>query len=198
MKVSKIFSRKPSTRFKRERWSGGRVVLVGKEHVMVDVGYKSEGQIPIQEFQDESGRVAVREGDTIEVLLESKDDEEGEIALSKTKADKIKVWEEIRRAYEQGGTVEGKVIGRVRGGLSVDVGVTAFLPGSQADLRVSRNLEKMIGQTYRFRVLKYNRRRSNIVLSRRILLEEEREKMRGRTLDALQEGIVVKGGGGVV
>jgi len=171
----------------------GRVVLVGKEHVMVDVGYKSEGQIPIQEFQDESGRVAVREGDTIEVLLESKDDEEGEIALSKTKADKIKVWEEIRRAYEQGGTVEGKVIGRVRGGLSVDVGVTAFLPGSQADLRVSRNLEKMIGQTYRFRVLKYNRRRSNIVLSRRVLLEEEREKMRGRTLDALQEGIVVKG-----
>ncbi len=171
----------------------GRVVLVGKEHVMVDVGYKSEGQIPIHEFQDESGKVAVREGDMIEVLLESRDDEEGEIALSKTKADKIKVWDEIRRAYEQGGTVEGKVIGRVRGGLAVDVGVTAFLPGSQADLRVTRNLEKMIGETYRFRVLKYNRRRSNIVLSRRVLLEEERERIRGKTLDMLQEGIVVKG-----
>ena len=171
----------------------GRVVLVGKEHVMVDVGYKSEGQIPIHEFQDESGQVAVREGDMIEVLLESRDDEEGEIALSKTKADKIKVWDEIRRAYEQGGTVEGKVIGRVRGGLSVDVGVTAFLPGSQADLRMTRNLEKMIGETYRFRVLKYNRRRSNIVLSRRVLLEEEREKIRAKTLDMLQEGIVVKG-----
>jgi small subunit ribosomal protein S1 len=171
----------------------GRVVQVGKEHVMVDVGYKCEGQIPIHEFQGEDGVVAVREGDTIEVLLESRDDEEGLIVLSKAKADKIKVWEEVRRAYEGGGSVEGRVVGRVRGGLSVDIGVLAFLPGSQVDIRPVRNLERFIGQTYRFKVLKYNRRRSNIVLSRRVLLEEERAQTRERTLSTLEEGMLVRG-----
>lgn len=171
----------------------GRVVQVGKEHVMVDVGYKCEGQIPIQEFQGEDGAVTVREGDTIEVLLESRDDEEGVIVLSKAKADKIKVWEEVRRAYEAGGSVEGRIVGRVRGGLSVDIGVLAFLPGSQVDIRPVRNLERFIGQTYRFKVLKYNRRRSNIVLSRRVLLEEERAQSREQTLSSLQEGMLVKG-----
>lgn len=171
----------------------GRVVQVGKEHVMVDVGYKCEGQIPIQEFQGENGAVTVCEGDTIEVLLESRDDEEGLIVLSKAKADKIKIWEEVRRAYEAGGSVEGRIVGRVRGGLSVDIGVLAFLPGSQVDIRPVRNLERFIGQTYRFRVLKYNRRRSNIVLSRRILLEEERAQTREQTLSTLQEGMLVKG-----
>jgi|Deesub1362A_J573_1020465.scaffolds.fasta_scaffold00042_5 small subunit ribosomal protein S1 len=171
----------------------GKVVLVGKESVMVDVGYKSEGQIPIQEFMDEDGQVLVKEGDIIEVLLESRDDEEGEIVLSKTKADKIKVWEEIRKAYEEGTPVEGRIVGRVKGGLSVDIGVTAFLPGSQVDLRPVRNLEDYIGQTHRFRVLKYNRRRSNIVLSRRVLLEEERAKAREKTLAILQEGMILKG-----
>ncbi len=171
----------------------GRVVQVGKEHVMVDVGYKCEGQIPIQEFQGENGTVTVSEGDTIEVLLESRDDEEGLIVLSKAKADKIKVWEEVRRAYEAGGSVEGRIVGRVRGGLSVDIGVLAFLPGSQVDIRPVRNLERFIGQTYRFKVLKYNRRRSNIVLSRRVLLEEERAQSREQTLSSLQEGMLVKG-----
>ncbi len=171
----------------------GRVVQVGKEHVMVDVGYKCEGQIPIQEFQGEDGKVTVREGDTIEVLLESRDDEEGVIVLSKAKADKIKVWEEVRRAYEAGGSVEGRIVGRVRGGLSVDIGVLAFLPGSQVDIRPVRNLERFIGQTCRFRVLKYNRRRSNIVLSRRALLEEERAQTREKTLSTLEEGMLVRG-----
>jgi small subunit ribosomal protein S1 len=171
----------------------GRVVQVGKEHVMVDVGYKCEGQIPIQEFQGENGTVTVSEGDTIEVLLESRDDEEGLIVLSKAKADKIKVWEEVRRAYEAGGSVEGRIVGRVRGGLSVDIGVLAFLPGSQVDIRPVRNLERFIGQTYRFKVLKYNRRRSNIVLSRRVLLEEKRAQSREQTLSSLQEGMLVKG-----
>jgi small subunit ribosomal protein S1 len=171
----------------------GRVVLVGKEYVMVDVGYKSEGQIPIHEFKDEQGNVSVKEGDIIEVLLEARDDEEGEIVLSKSKADKIKIWEEIRRAYEDGGTVEGKIVARVKGGLSVDIGVIAFLPGSQVDIRPVRNLDKFIGETHRFRILKYNRRRSNIVVSRRALLEEERAKAREKTLATLQEGAVVKG-----
>jgi small subunit ribosomal protein S1 len=160
---------------------------------MVDVGYKSEGQIPIHEFQNEEGKVNVVEGDVIEVLLESRDDDDGDIVLSKSKADKIKVWEEIRRAYENEGTVEGVIVGRVRGGLSVDIGVLAFLPGSQVDLRPVRNLEKLIGQTLRFRVLKYNRRRSNIVLSRRVLLEEERSQVRESTLQNLEEGMVVSG-----
>lgn len=171
----------------------GRVVQVGKEHVMVDVGYKCEGQIPIQEFQGEDGAVTVREGDTIEVLLETRDDEEGLIVLSKAKADKIKIWEEVRRAYEGGGSVEGRIVGRVRGGLSVDIGVLAFLPGSQVDIRPVRNLERFIGQTCRFKVLKYNRRRSNIVLSRRMLLEEERAQTREQTLSSLQEGMLVRG-----
>jgi len=171
----------------------GRVVFVGKEHVMVDVGYKCEGQIPIHEFLSEAGDVTVEEGDLIEVLLESRDDDDGEIVLSKSKADKIKVWEDIRRAYEAGGTVEGRIVGRVRGGLSVDIGVLAFLPGSQVDLRPVRNLEKLVGQIQRFRVLKYNRRRSNIVLSRRVLLEEERSQARENTLGTLQEGMMVKG-----
>ncbi len=171
----------------------GRVVQVGREHVMVDVGYKCEGQIPIQEFQGEDGAVTVREGDTIEVLLETRDDEEGLIVLSKAKADKIKIWEEVRRAYEGGGSVEGRIVGRVRGGLSVDIGVLAFLPGSQVDIRPVRNLERFIGQTCRFKVLKYNRRRSNIVLSRRMLLEEERAQTREQTLSTLQEGMLVRG-----
>jgi small subunit ribosomal protein S1 len=171
----------------------GRVVLVGKEHVMVDVGYKSEGQIPVQEFQDERGRLSIREGDYIEVLLESRGDEDGQIVLSKNKADKIQVWEEIRRAYEGGGTVEGRIIDKVKGGLSVDIGVTAFLPGSQVDLRPVRNLDKLIGQVCKFRVLKYNRRRSNIVLSRRVILEENRQAARERTLAALEEGMTIRG-----
>ena len=171
----------------------GTVIDIGKEYVTVDVGYKSEGQIPLDEFKDENGLITIQRDDVIEVLLETRDDEDGEIILSKSKADKIKVWDEIRKAYENEGTVEGKIIGRVKGGLSVDIGVPAFLPGSQIDLRPVRNMEKLIGETHRFRVLKFNRRRSNIVLSRRVLLEEERAKSREETLGQLEEGINVKG-----
>jgi small subunit ribosomal protein S1 len=171
----------------------GRVVVIGKEFVMVDVGYKSEGQIPIHEFQDENGELSVQEGDRIEVLLESRDDEDGQIVLSKAKADKLKIWEEIRGAYEQGGTVRGRIMDRVKGGLSVDIGVSAFLPGSQVDLRPVRNLDRLIGQMYEFRVLKYNRRRSNIVLSRRALLEEQRSAAREKTLASLEEGMTIRG-----
>ena len=171
----------------------GTVIDIGKEYVTVDVGYKSEGQIPLDEFKDENGQITIQRDDVIEVLLETRDDEDGEIVLSKSKADKIKVWDEIRKAYESEGTVEGKIVGRVKGGLSVDIGVPAFLPGSQIDLRPVRNMEKLIGETHRFRVLKFNRRRSNIVLSRRILLEEERAKSREETLGNLEEGIIVKG-----
>jgi small subunit ribosomal protein S1 len=169
----------------------GRVVHVGSSEVLVDVGYKSEGAIPIEEFHRHGGLPKV--GDEIEVYLEAKEDSEGLIVLSKDKADKIKVWDAITQAYEKGSPVEGRVVEVVKGGLSVDVGVKAFLPGSQVDLRPVKNLGAMIGQPIRARVIKLNRRRGNVVLSRRAVLEEEREEKKKHTLEVLAEGMVLTG-----
>jgi small subunit ribosomal protein S1 len=169
----------------------GRVVHVGSSEVLVDVGYKSEGAIPIEEFHRHGGLPKV--GDEIEVYLEAKEDNEGLIVLSKDKADKIKVWDAVTQAYEKGSPVEGRVVEVVKGGLSVDVGVKAFLPGSQVDLRPVKNLASMIGQSIRARVIKLNRRRGNVVLSRRAVLEEEREEKKKHTLEVLAEGMVLTG-----
>jgi small subunit ribosomal protein S1 len=169
----------------------GRVVHVGSSEVLVDVGYKSEGAIPIEEFLRHGGLPKV--GEEIEVYLEAKEDSEGLIVLSKDKADKIKVWDAITQAYEKGSPVEGRVVEVVKGGLSVDVGVKAFLPGSQVDLRPVKNLASMIGQPIRARVIKLNRRRGNVVLSRRAVLEEEREEKKKHTLEVLAEGMVLTG-----
>ncbi len=169
----------------------GRVVHVGTSEVLVDVGYKSEGAIPIEEFHRHGGLPKV--GEEIEVYLEAKEDAEGLIVLSKDKADKIKVWDAITQAYEKGSPVEGRVVEVVKGGLSVDVGVKAFLPGSQVDLRPVKNLAAMIGQPVRARVIKLNRRRGNVVLSRRAVLEEEREEKKKHTLEVLAEGMVLTG-----
>jgi small subunit ribosomal protein S1 len=169
----------------------GRVVHVGTSEVLVDVGYKSEGSIPIEEFHRHGGLPKV--GDEIEVYLEAKEDSEGLIVLSKDKADKIKVWDAITQAHEKGSPVEGRVVEVVKGGLSVDVGVKAFLPGSQVDLRPVKNLASMIGQPIRARVIKLNRRRGNVVLSRRAVLEEEREEKKKHTLEVLGEGMVLTG-----
>lgn len=169
----------------------GRVVHVGTTEVLVDVGYKSEGAIPIEEFQ-RSGQLP-RVGDEIDVYLESKEDAEGLIVLSKEKADRIKVWEAISQAYEKGTPVEGRVVEVVKGGLAVDVGVKAFLPGSQVDIRPVKNLAALVGQTIRAKVIKLNRRRGNVVLSRRTVLEEEREEKRRHTLEVLHEGMVLTG-----
>jgi small subunit ribosomal protein S1 len=169
----------------------GRVVHVGTSEVLVDVGYKSEGAIPIEEFHRHGGLPKV--GEEIEVYLEAKEDSEGLIVLSKDKADKIKVWDAITQAYEKGSPVEGRVVEVVKGGLSVDVGVKAFLPGSQVDLRPVKNLASMIGQPVRARVIKLNRRRGNVVLSRRAVLEEEREEKKKHTLEVLAEGMVLTG-----
>ena len=169
----------------------GTIVAISDTEVLVDVGYKSEGTIPIDEFHRSGIVPAV--GDEIEVYLEMKEDAEGLIVLSKEKADKIKVWDVITRAYEKGTPVEGKVIEVVKGGLAVDVGVKAFLPGSQVDLRPVKNLASMLGQPIRARVIKLNRRRGNVVLSRRVVLEEEREEKRKHTLEVLQEGMVLSG-----
>lgn len=171
----------------------GRIVQVSEDFVMVDIGYKSEGQISINEFKDEKGIVQADVGDEIDVLLEFHDDDDGTIHLSKEKAAKIKVWDDISRIYGEDGMIEGKIVAKVKGGLAVDIGVQAFLPGSQVDLRPVRNLEVLIGQTFPFKVLKYNKKRRNVVLSRRALLEKEREQMKSHTLATLEDSKVVDG-----
>ena len=171
----------------------GRVLSVTKDHVLVDIGYKSEGLIATSEFFDLTGATTIAVGDTVEVLVESYEDDDGLCVLSKEKADRLKVWEQIAAAAEADELVEGTITNRVKGGLSVDIGVKAFLPGSQVELRPTRNLDKYLGQTFRFKVIKFNKRRGNIVLSRRVLLEKERESLRQGTLDKLKPGLVVDG-----
>lgn len=172
----------------------GTVVQIHDSDVLVDIGYKSEGTIPLREFKTPNGEpLEVNVGDQIDVFLENTEDENGLVVLSKEKADRIQIWEDITKAYEDGRVVEGKVCERIKGGLSVDIGVKAFLPGSQVDLRPIRNLETLIGETIRTKIIKLNRRRGNIVLSRRAILEEERESARQETLAHLEEGKVIKG-----
>jgi small subunit ribosomal protein S1 len=180
-------------RFREGEVVNGRIIAVDKDYVLVDIGYKSEGQIRIQEFRDENGEINAKLNDEVEVMVEYWDDEEERVILSKEKAAKVKVWDAIKTCYDDNGTIEGVITNRVKGGFSVDVGVQAFLPGSQADLRPIRNLDELVGKSFPFRILKYNRKRSNIVLSRRVLLEEEREAKRSQTLSAIHEGKVMAG-----
>src|SRR5690242_2813756 len=171
----------------------GTVVQLTKDYAVVDIGYKSEGQVPIQEFGLVEGKPNVKVGDAVEVLLESRENDTGMVVLSKEKADKMRIWDEISAACERDELVEGTIVGRVKGGLSVDIGVKAFLPGSQVDLRPIRNLDKLIGEKYKFKVIKFNKKRGNIVLSRRVLLEKEREELKKETLKNLKEGAILKG-----
>jgi len=171
----------------------GRIISVDKEHVLVDIGYKSEGQIRIHEFKDEDGNITAKIGEIIEVMVEWWDDDEERVILSKEKAANIKVWEAIKKSYDDEGTVQGVITNRVKGGFSVDIGVQAFLPGSQADLRPIRNMDDMVGKTYDFKILKYNRKRSNIVLSRRVILEKELVEKRAATLASIHEDKEVEG-----
>jgi small subunit ribosomal protein S1 len=173
----------------------GTVVAVQREEVVIDIGGKSEGIIPLTEFLDAQGQVTVKAGDKIDVYIESRENDDGLVMLSKEKADKMKVWDEISAACERDELIEGTISQRVKGGLSVTIrgGVKAFLPGSQVDLRPIRNLDKLIGQTYQFKVIKFNKKRGNIVLSRRVLLEKERDQIKTKTLETLEEGKVVKG-----
>jgi small subunit ribosomal protein S1 len=171
----------------------GQVIKITPEFVIVDVGYKSEGQIPIHEFIDDQGNLMVKVGDKLDVLLERWEDEDGMVILSKEKADQAKIWVDVNQAYEKDGYIEGVIKSRVKGGFSVDIGLQAFLPGSQVDIHPVRNLDRMIGKTYKFKVLKYNRKRGNIVLSRRAILEKEREVLRRDTLGKLEVGQIVEG-----
>ena len=171
----------------------GKVVKIIPEGAVIDIGYKSEGIVPLEEFQPEE-RERLAPGVEVDIYLEEREDPEGNVVLSKEKADKIKIWEHLAQAYATQGVVEGRVTARIKGGLMVDLGgVRGFLPGSQVDLRPVRNFEALIGQTFQMRILKMNPRRGNIVLSRRVLLEEERNRKKAETLAKLQEGMLIQG-----
>ncbi len=171
----------------------GRVISISKDFVLVDIGAKSEGQVPVEEFRSFDGTISVNPGDRVDVLLESQEDEDGLVVLSKEKADKMKIWDDISDACERDELVEGIITARVKGGLQVDIGVKAFLPGSQVDIRPVRNLDKYIGEKHSFKVIKFNKKRGNIVLSRRALLEKEREQLKKKTLENLEEAKEVIG-----
>ena len=171
----------------------GVVLRVSESEVIVDVGYKSEGVIALEEFRDENGQITVKPGDSVDVLIEKTEDQEGYVVLSKEKAEKMKVWDDVERAYQERRVVVGRVIERVKGGLAVDIGVRAFLPGSQVDVRPVRNLDALKGQELRMRVIKVNKKRGNIVLSRKAVLEEENAERKTQTLETLEEGKVLTG-----
>ncbi len=171
----------------------GRVLKVTENEVIVDVGYKCEGLIRAEEFRDREGNISVRVGDTVDVMLEDSEDREGYVRLSRQKAERTKVWDDIERAYQQQTVMTGRVIERIKGGLSVDIGVRAFLPGSQVDIKPVRNLDTFQGKDIPLKVIKLNKKRGNIVVSRKAVLEEENATRKERTLAALFEGAVVRG-----
>ena len=171
----------------------GTVVDVNPTHVVVDVGYKTEGRIPVQEFQNGDGTLQVGVGDEVDVFFESPEGDRGEIVLSRQKAESIKVWDRIEKAHDELTPIEGIIVARVKGGFKVDVGVDGFLPGSHVDIRPTRNLDQFVGKRDRFAILKYNRMRDNVVVSRKVLLEKEREVLKKETLAVLDEGVILEG-----
>ena len=171
----------------------GQVIGVTGNHVIVDVGYKSEGLIPVAEFTDHDGNLKVAEGDKVEVLLERTEDSEGYILLSKVKAERMMVWSEIEKSYKAGDVIHGRVIDRIKGGLTVDIGIRAFLPGSLVDIKPVKNLDSLRGQDLEFKVISMDRRRNNVVLSRKAVLEREFAARKAETLDRLEEGAVLDG-----
>ncbi len=179
--------------FKEGEIAKGKVLSIDDDYIQIDIGFKSEGMIATWEFMSEDGEIMVSVGDTVEVLVEEVENEDGQLVLSKEKAERLKVWDEISNAYEAEQAVEGTIVARVKGGLSVDIGVKAFLPGSQVDLRPVRNLEALLGEKAKFKIIKFNKRRGNIVLSRRALLETERKRMREETLTTLDDGQILDG-----
>jgi len=187
-----LFSQGPKA-VKEGEVSRGVVLSIDEDYVQVDIGFKSEGMVAAWEFMSDDGNMTIEVGDTVDVLVETVEDEEGRVVLSKEKAERLKIWDEISKAYEEDQAVEGTIIARVKGGLSVDIGVKAFLPGSQVDLRPVRNLESLINVKASFKIIKFNKRRGNIVLSRRALLETERRRLRQATLENLSAGQIIDG-----
>jgi small subunit ribosomal protein S1 len=177
--------------FKEGQIITGKVININKDMVTVDVGFKSEGVVSLSEFSEGGKNLTVDE--EVEVYLERVEDNDGNVVLSKEKANKIKIWDELVKTYEADETIEGVVVAKAKGGLTVDIGLRAFLPGSQIDLRPMRNLERLIGERFKMKIIKMNKKRGNIVLSRRILLEEQRKNLREGTLDQMQEGNLIEG-----
>ena len=170
----------------------GKVVQIKDDRVMVDVGWKTEGFIPIGELKDARGNINISVGDEIDVFVDKRDSE-GNLILSRDKASKVKIWDEIKNACDNDTLIEGVVIEKIKGGLSVDIGIVAFLPGSQVDIRPVKDLDKFVGQTLDFKVLKYDRKRNNVVLSRRPIVASEREAEKKDILKSIQEGSIVEG-----
>ncbi|RFC41515.1 MAG: small subunit ribosomal protein S1, partial [Verrucomicrobia bacterium] len=186
--LSKLISQNFRT-FRENSIVNGRILEIKQQVVLVDIGYKSEGAIPISEFEDEEFEV----GDEIEVLLERLENDEGMVVLSKEKAAHKQNWDKIVKVYEEGGLVKGKVKGVVKGGLTVNVGVEAFLPGSQIDIIPPKDLNEYVGNVYEFKIVKVNDDRKNIVLSRREVIEAERAEQRSQFLDTVRIGDQVEG-----
>lgn len=172
----------------------GEIVGINGETVLVSVGFKSEGQIPAEEFRDAQGNLIVKEGDQVEVYVARKNENDGTIILSFEKAKRMQLFDQLEKVLEDNGVITGIITRRIKGGYTVDLGgVEAFLPGSHVDLRPVPDMDALVNQNYEFRVLKINRRRSNVIVSRRVLLEEERDAKRGKLLQELAEGQIVKG-----
>ncbi|MGC2302103.1 30S ribosomal protein S1 [Candidatus Binatus sp.] len=171
----------------------GRVLLITRDSVIIDINYKCEGQVPLAEFLDHEGHPSVKEGDEVDVYFEGTETDNGTVMLSHAKAEKFKVWRELDKAFQAETPVEGVVLGKVKGGLKVDIGVPAFLPGSHVDIRPARNLDRYVGQRGRFQILKFNRARGNVVVSRRSVLERERSSLKEQTLKVLEEGVILEG-----
>ncbi len=172
----------------------GEVVRIDGDNVLVDVNFKSEGQIPLEEFRDAAGNVAVKVGDEVDVFVARKNESEGTITLSYEKAKRMQLFDQLEGVQEKEGIIKGIITRRIKGGYIVDLGgVEAFLPGSHVDLRPVPDMDALVNQEYEFRVLKINRRRSNVIVSRRVLLEEERDSKRTDLLQNLEENQVVRG-----
>lgn len=172
----------------------GYVLKVTDKEVIVDFGYKSEGLVPIAQFQHPDGSVHVKPGDTIDVMVDrSGERPEGYVLLSYEKASRVRAWDDLERAQREGLTISGHVLGRTKGGLNVDVGVPAFMPGSQISVRPIHNLDQFVGQDIPVKVVKVNRRRGNAVVSRRLAVAEEETTRREAALHELHEGAVVPG-----
>ena len=177
-----------------ERIIKGTVLKLTPTHVVVDIGAKSEGMLPISEALDHDGKQKFQPGDPIDVIREKGETEEGYINLSHQKAQKLRAWDEIEKAYNEKKAIPATVVERIKGGLTVDImGARAFLPGSQADLRPTRNLDAVKGQVFEVAVIKLNKKRGNIVVSRKQVLEEEQSEKRNKTLEHLEEGAVLTG-----
>lgn len=179
--------------FKEGEIVRGTVLAVGEKDVLIDVGLKSEGLVSIDEFKQHGGEVTVAVGDEVDVLLEKAEDAEGHIQLSRQKAERMMVWNDLETAYREGSVVRGRVIERIKGGLTVDVGVRAFLPGSLVDIKPVKNLESLKGEDLEFKVISLDRRRNNVVVSRKAVLEKEYAHKKKETLEKLEEGALMPG-----